>query len=67
MAATEEVMNRREIVYDLFIGEESQPVCRAVSRDEALAARDLIQDVRIEPRIVPDPDFDPSEADDRKE
>ena len=45
-------MNRREMVYDIFVGKESQPLGSGVSSEEALAAQELFQDVRIEPRSV---------------
>ena len=49
-------MNRREIVYDVFlgVGRESWRVARGVSREEALEAKELLQGVRVEPRIVSD-------------
>ena len=52
-------MYRRKIVYDVFVGAgPTWTVARGLSVDEAQAAKELLQDVRLEPRIVPDPDLD---------
>jgi hypothetical protein len=51
---------RRQIVYDLITdhGDGRQSVKRNVSKEHALAARELSQNVKIKPRIVYDPDLD---------
>jgi hypothetical protein len=51
---------RRQIVFDVLadLGNGMQTLQRNLTREEAVQARKLFQDVELRPRIVLDPDLE---------